>query len=56
MRLKREGGLFSPPPPEKGEGLLETGSLFERGGGLNRGFTVEYRSCSILFSRQLIKI
>ena len=33
VRLKREGGLFSPPPPEKGEGLLETGSLFERRGG-----------------------
>ena len=34
VRLKREGGLFSFPPPEKGKGLLETGSLFERGGGL----------------------
>ena len=25
---------------ERGEGLLEGGSLFERGGGLNRGFMV----------------
>ena len=31
--LNREGGLINFPP-------LKRGDLFERGGGLNRGFTV----------------
>ena len=32
--LNREGGLINFPPLKRG------GGLFERGGGLNRGFTV----------------
>ena len=37
--LIERGGLINFPPGKRG-GLLERGGLFERGGGLNRGFTV----------------